>query len=82
MSEKVSFEHDIKPTFSKYATCMVTQRNIDISQYNVVKPNADKILRLISKPPQTGVQRMPPTEYLGDPFIKTFEQWIADGKQP
>lgn len=69
----VTFNPDIKNIFRNFKSNMSWR--LDLTKYEDVKINADKIYNLIE------TKQMPPPSYnpLSDDEIKMFKQWMDDG---
>jgi hypothetical protein len=77
-----SFARDIRPLFTDEDVAHMKPRGIDLSDYDSVKSNQDKILDRVSRAPGTfGIMPPPRTPWTKEQ-VQLFHDWIAGGSQP
>jgi hypothetical protein len=76
----VSFERDIRPVFNQFKGQMMWR--FDLTDYEQVKQNADRIWGRISVGPNDGPMPPPPFPPLSQAQIAAFNEWMCSGYPP
>ncbi|MCI0485485.1 MAG: hypothetical protein L0229_02680 [Blastocatellia bacterium] len=79
-TQSVSFQNDIMPLFNQYKANMIWR--FDITNYEVVKDNAQMIYDRISNQGDSGYMPPPPFDPFTPQQIAMFKAWMDEGFPP